>query len=99
MPAQARALPVIRPHLENAFSATWRGEAEVDGFNELVVRAGLTWRQVVILRAYAKYLRQAGTGYSQESMESTLIANPEIAELLVRALPTPFPVGAVLFLA
>jgi len=42
----------------------------------LVVRAGLTWRQVVILRAYAKYLRQAGSVYAQESMEYALIANP-----------------------
>ncbi len=90
LPAQARALPVIRPHLENAFSATWRGEAEVDGFNELVIRAGLTWRQVVVLRAYAKYLRQAGTVYSQSSMETTLVGNPEIAELLVALFETRF---------
>src|SRR5438874_411572 len=64
LPEGAKELPVIRPHLENAFSAAWRGEADVDGFNELVPRAGLTWRQVVILRGYAKYLRQAGTVYS-----------------------------------
>src|SRR5436305_591179 len=93
LPDGARELPVIRPHMENAFSATWRGEAEVDGFNELVVRAGLTWRQVVLLRAYAKYLRQAGTVYSQESMEGALIANPEIAELLVRLFETRFSVA------
>ena len=36
------------------------GEAETDGFNALVLRAGLTWRQAMVLRAYAKYLRQAG---------------------------------------
>jgi glutamate dehydrogenase len=93
LPERHRELPLIRPHMENAFSATWRGEAEVDGFNELVIRAGLTWRQVVILRAYAKYLRQAGTVYSQESMEATLIANPEIAELLVRLFETRFSVS------
>ncbi|TMM38687.1 MAG: NAD-glutamate dehydrogenase [Actinobacteria bacterium] len=90
LPAGAKELPVIRPHLENAFSAAWRGEADVDGFNELVARAGLTWRQVVILRAYAKYLRQAGTVYSQESMEAALIANPDIAELLVNLFQTRF---------
>ena len=48
-----------------------------------VVRAGLTWRQVVVLRAYAKYLRQAGTIFSQEYLETTLGAHPEIAGLLV----------------
>jgi glutamate dehydrogenase len=84
LPDGARELTEIRPHMENAFSSTWRGEAEVDGFNELVVRAGLTWRQVVILRAYAKYLRQAGAVYSQASMEAALIAYPEIATQLVR---------------
>ena len=45
--------------------------------------AGLTWRQVVVLRAYAKYLRQAGTVFSQEYMESTFVAYPKIAALLV----------------
>ncbi|MEV0727221.1 NAD-glutamate dehydrogenase [Polymorphospora sp. NPDC050346] len=84
LPPDARELTGVRPHVENAFSATWRGEAEVDGFNELVLRAGLTWRQVVVLRAYAKYLRQAGAIFSQEYMEATFIAYPAIAALLVR---------------
>jgi glutamate dehydrogenase len=90
LPDGARDLTEVRPHVENAFSATWRGEAEVDGFNELVLRAGLTWRQVVVLRAYAKYLRQAGTVYSQEYMESTLSAYPGIATLLVRLFEVRF---------
>ena len=75
--------------MENAFAAAWRGEAEVDGFNELVLRAGLTWRQVVVLRAYAKYLRQAGTVFSQEYMESTFVAYPEIAAAAGRAVRDP----------
>jgi glutamate dehydrogenase len=90
LPEGARELADIRPHLENAFAATWRGDAEIDGFNELVVRAGLTWRQVVILRAYAKYLRQAGTVFAQESMEATFIAYPGIAALLVALFETRF---------
>src|SRR5690606_9447506 len=65
------------------FSAAWRGESEVDQFNQLVLRAGLTWREVVILRAYAKYLRQVGTVFSQEYMESALAAHPDVAALLV----------------
>jgi glutamate dehydrogenase len=73
----------VRSNVENAFAAAWRGESEVDQFNQLVLRAGLTWRDVVVLRAYAKYLRQAGTVFSQEYMESTLNAYPQIASLLV----------------
>ena len=89
-PAGHRELAEVRPQVENAFAAAWRGEAEVDGFNELVLRAGLTWRQAVVLRAYAKYLRQAGTVYSQRYVESTFIAYPEIARLLVQLFETRF---------
>ncbi|MBF9131014.1 NAD-glutamate dehydrogenase [Plantactinospora sp. S1510] len=90
LPDGARDLAEVRPHVENAFSATWRGEAEVDGFNELVLRGGLTWRQVVVLRAYAKYLRQAGTVFSQDYMESTFIAYPAIAASLVELFEVRF---------
>ncbi|SBT46585.1 NAD-glutamate dehydrogenase [Micromonospora auratinigra] len=94
LPEAHQELAEVRPHVENAFAAAWRGEAEVDGFNELVLRAGLTWRQVVVLRAYAKYLRQAGTVFSQEYMESTFIAYPQIAKLLVELFETRFAPGA-----
>jgi glutamate dehydrogenase len=89
-PAAHRELAEVRPQVENAFAAAWRGEAEVDGFNELVLRAGLTWRQVVVLRAYAKYQRQAGAVFSQRYVESTFIAYPEIARLLVELFETRF---------
>src|SRR4051794_50283 len=89
-PTEHRELAEVRPQVENAFAAAWRGEAEVDGFNELVLRAGLTWRQVVVLRAYAKYLRQAGNVFSQRYIESTFIAYPEIARLLVTLFETRF---------
>ncbi|WP_431944342.1 NAD-glutamate dehydrogenase [Micromonospora marina] len=94
LPERHQDLAEVRPHVENAFAAAWRGEAEVDGFNELVLRAGLTWRQVVVLRAYAKYLRQAGTVFSQEYMEQTFIAYPRIAGLLVNLFETRFAPGA-----
>ncbi|GIH04615.1 NAD-glutamate dehydrogenase [Rhizocola hellebori] len=90
LPSGARELAEVRAHVENAFAAAWRGEAEVDGFNELVLRAGLTWRQAVVLRAYAKYLRQAGTVFSQDSMESTFTAYPQVAALLVALFETRF---------
>ncbi|OZV78508.1 NAD-glutamate dehydrogenase [Micromonospora echinospora] len=94
LPEGHQELSEVRPHVENAFAAAWRGEAEVDGFNELVLRAGLTWRQVVVLRAYAKYLRQAGTVFSQDYMESTFIAYPKIATLLVELFEVRFDPAA-----
>nr|BFE68306.1 hypothetical protein GCM10020092_016070 [Actinoplanes digitatis] len=92
-PSSHHELSEVRPQVENAFAAAWRGEEEVDGFNELVLRAGLTWRQVVVLRAYAKYQRQTGNVFSQRYVESTFIAYPEIARLLVRLFEVRFSPG------
>ncbi|MFH8401841.1 NAD-glutamate dehydrogenase [Streptomyces anulatus] len=72
-----------RARFQEAFAAVWRGEAENDGFNALILGAGLNWRQAMVLRAYAKYLRQAGSTFSQDYMESTLRNNVHTTRLLV----------------
>ncbi len=73
----------IREPLEDAFHAVERGLAESDGFNRLVIGAGLSWRDVVILRALAKFLRQTAIAFSQDYMEQALTRNPDVASLLV----------------
>jgi glutamate dehydrogenase len=73
----------VRQIFQDAFAAAWRGAVENDGFNRLVLLAELTWRQVALLRAIAKYLRQGGTTFSQTYMEQTLAAHPDIARALV----------------
>lgn len=72
-----------RARFQEAFAAVWKGEAENDGFNALVLGAGLNWRQAMVLRAYAKYLRQAGSTFSQDYMESTLRNNVHTTRLLI----------------
>ncbi|MDQ0910119.1 glutamate dehydrogenase [Streptomyces canus] len=72
-----------RERFQEAFAATWTGKAENDGFNALVLSAGLGWRQAMVLRAYAKYLRQAGSTFSQDYMEDTLRHNVHTTRLLV----------------
>lgn len=72
-----------REQFQQAFAATWTGAAENDGFNALVLSAGLNWRQAMVLRAYAKYLRQAGSTFSQDYMEDTLRNNVHTTRLLV----------------
>ncbi|MQA95132.1 MAG: NAD-glutamate dehydrogenase [Streptosporangiales bacterium] len=74
----------VKELFEAAFGALWRGEVESDGFNALVLRAGLTWREVMVLRAFAKYLRQAGTRFSQSYIEQVLVSHVHITKLLVR---------------
>jgi len=71
------------PRFAEALSRVWSRDLESDGLNRLVLAAGLDWREVTILRAYAKYLRQAGIAFSQEYMERALAAHPVIARLLV----------------
>ncbi|WP_059006808.1 NAD-glutamate dehydrogenase [Streptomyces specialis] len=73
----------VRARFQEAFAAAWTGAAENDGFNALVLSAGLTWREAMVLRAYAKYLWQAGARFTQETMEATLRKNSHTARLLV----------------
>jgi glutamate dehydrogenase len=73
----------VREIFQDAFARAWRGTVENDGFNRLVLRARLTWREISILRAYCKYLRQTGTTFSQNYMEDALVNNQHIARLIV----------------
>ncbi|MBA0126420.1 NAD-glutamate dehydrogenase [Haloechinothrix sp. YIM 98757] len=83
----------LRERFQDAFAAMWHGRSEVDGFNGLVLRSGLTWRQVAVLRAYSRYLRQAGTPYSQAYIEDALLANSAIATELVNLFEAKFALG------
>ena len=76
-------LDETKSRIEDAFHALMAGAAENDGFNRLIVLAGLNWRDVTILRASAKFLRQAGLAFSQDYVEQALARNPDIAALLV----------------
>src|SRR4029450_9711039 len=64
----------LRDIFHEARARVWSGEREDDGFNRLVLGAGLDWREVTILRAYCKYLRQAAIPFSHADMEATLDA-------------------------
>ncbi|TDD05137.1 NAD-glutamate dehydrogenase [Nonomuraea diastatica] len=68
---------------QDGLTALWTGRVQSDDFNSLILSAGLTWEQAEILRAYAKYLRQAGSTFSQSYMERVLLGNVRLARLLV----------------
>jgi glutamate dehydrogenase len=80
----------VRAGFEAALTALWQGQTEDDDFNGLVLDAELTWRQVVVLRAYARYLRQVGIQFSQSYLQRVLRANPAITRLLVRLFESRF---------
>ncbi|QYJ05753.1 NAD-glutamate dehydrogenase [Nocardioides panacisoli] len=67
----------------DALRAMWDDRNEVDGFNELVLRAELTWRQALLLRAYAKYMKQGNSPFAIDSIEAALVDNVALARLLV----------------
>ncbi|KRF18782.1 NAD-glutamate dehydrogenase [Nocardioides sp. Soil797] len=77
LPAGAREL------FQDTIRAIWEGRNEIDGFNALVLAAGLEWRQATLLRAIAKYMRQGGTPFAQDYIEDALLQNVDITRLLV----------------
>ena len=74
----------------DAFAASYAGRSEPDRFNALVMGADLGWREVGILRAIGRYLRQTGSTYSQTYVAQALTANVEIARMLVALFDAKF---------
>src|SRR6476661_2275906 len=71
--------PLTTGHLlADSFGAAVSGAVESDSFDRLVLREGMHWRQIIVLRAYAKYMRQMGNTNSFEFMSDTLLSNPEV---------------------
>jgi glutamate dehydrogenase len=60
------------------------GECENDGFNQLVLGAGLSWREITIIRAYTKYMHQTGFRFSQQYIEKTIDSHAAIAQKLIQ---------------
>ena len=76
-------ISAVRDTLLETLRRVWRGDLESDGFNALAVSAELGWREIWVLQAVCKYLRQAGIPFSQAYMEQTLGENPELASKLI----------------
>ncbi|MDX5592054.1 NAD-glutamate dehydrogenase [Pseudovibrio sp. SPO723] len=75
------------------FLAVWNGQAESDGYNALALKASLAWRDIAVLRALSRYLRQAGILYSEDYMWGALNRYPEISRDLLEYFHTRFNPG------
>ncbi len=84
LPANAREL------FQDSVLAVWDGRNESDGFNALVLAVGLTWRQAMLLRAYARHMRQGGTPFAQDYIEDALRINVDITRKLVQLFEARF---------
>ncbi len=77
-------LEASKSALQTAFLMIMRGVAENDGYNALVLVAGLRWREVALIRAISRYLRQVAVPYSQDYMWATLVKHRTVAGNIVR---------------
>ncbi|MEZ5757727.1 MAG: NAD-glutamate dehydrogenase [Emcibacteraceae bacterium] len=80
----------LKARMEDALIAIWTGKVDNDGFNKLVFRAGMTYKQALILRIYSKYLRQLGSSYSETYMQDTLTQHVDISKLLTELFEIKF---------
>jgi len=69
--------------LVEAVEAAWRGDAQVDSLNRLVVGARLGWHDVELLRAYRRYRRQCGSDWSDRQLDDALVAFPAVTTALL----------------
>ncbi len=80
----------VAERFKEALDDGWDGRAENDGFNRLLFSADLSAKEILVLRAYCRYLLQTGVPFSQAYMERTLAANSAIAAALVRLFEAHF---------
>jgi glutamate dehydrogenase len=80
----------VHERFEDAFLKIWRGDAESDGFNRLILSADMNLRQATVLRAYCKYLLQTGLPYSQPYIERALQAHPVTSRVLIELFDARF---------
>lgn len=76
------SLEQVKGAFEDAFSRIWYGVAENDGLNQLVLGAGMNWREIVILRSFVRYMRQMGYSFGTRYIEQALTRNPKISGLI-----------------
>jgi glutamate dehydrogenase len=86
----AQDIEAVEEIFQDAFIHIRFGDCESDGFNQLVLGAGLTWREITILRAYAKYLHQIGFRFSQHYIEKTVAHYASISKDLIQLFKLKF---------
>ncbi len=78
------ALDEVGDRVAATIAAVYRGDAESDPLNRLVVTAGLDRDQVAVLRAYRKYRQRIGSRFTEGYQNDVLVANSAITAKLVR---------------
>jgi len=77
------AVDAVKENFELALEKAWCKEVEDDELNQLVLGAGVDWRETTILRAYVRYIKQLGFPFSFSYIAQALNAHPKAASVLV----------------
>ena len=83
LPAEYPAPDTLPARFRAAFRASWDGRSDSDALNALIIKAGLEWREIVLLRAYARHLRQGSMPFGLEYIERALLQHPRICALFI----------------
>jgi glutamate dehydrogenase len=83
-------IPQVKDNFKKTFASIWSGRAESDTFNRLILGTQLSWREVAILRAYARYMKQIAFRFSQEYIADTLARHLTLAQKIVALFHTRF---------
>lgn len=83
-------MQAVKDLFQEIFKNIWHGHAESDGFNKLVLGAEIGWREIAVLRAYARYMKQIRFGISEVYIATTLARYIHISRLLVNAFEIRF---------
>jgi len=73
----------VKENFERAFVRIWYKMVDNDGLNRLVLSANANWKEITILRAYVRYIKQLRFPFSRSYIERALTDNPKISRMLV----------------
>ena len=76
------------------FEGVWHSEVENDSFNRLILAAGASWRDTVVVRALCKYMLQIRLPFSEGYIADSLCDNPDIARTLIALFQARFDPAA-----
>ena len=90
---EAVDVPTLDAPIEAALLAVFRGIAESDTYNKLVLEAGLGWRDAALLRSFGRYLQQLTIPFGQSYLADVLARHGAFARALVRLFYARFEPG------
>ena len=86
-------LELVKGRFKEAFKQIVNGVVDNDGFNKLLILGGLSSRQIIILRAISKYLKQTNLPFSQDYIEKALISQSHISRWLIELFGVRFAIS------